>query len=690
MKEIALAPGDLKQTSQAENPLKEEYKWPPGSSWSQKGVDLYQAGKLSQAAKIFEEASRVSFDTSASLNAAVIYGELGQNEKVLALLEDTASRSANNPHIQAAFGRAALREKRYDKARGAFEKALSIHPNYEQAAIGLARLQWEMGISSQAIKTLESIIQASPENALAWIYLARIWEKEENWPKAIDAYKKAYVADDASLELRLSLGRIYQKLGNFNDAWRQHTLILNAEPYHREAQSRQKALAKLITEPPEKIIPPLALKEPRPVERAPDYDKHPVLRIGLGSDAGGDPLQLRAIVFRCTGPFEVIDPATGKSLKEGPANEKFLTRLNTQDFFEVSDANQARLLRFNSAIAIRPKDPAKDSLIFYNVRMAQGFSWSEVGDRQYKGKVEIRRQGRGLYLVNEISLEDYLYGVITHEMPSSFPLEALKAQAVIARTHALYIAKHHSHRHQGFDLCDGQHCQVYGGIPAETPRSRQVAQETQGQVLRFKGRLAQTPYASNCGGHTQDSGEVLGWADISYLKGKLDEEVASGGPRMPWQLDLWLKRKPQAYCNFGKDGQAARFRWVRVIPAKEIQEMASRISPIGEIQRILVVGRSKSGHAKEVWVEGKRGRVELNREHRIRKTLGFGSMRSTLFMVETERDEKGNPTEFIFYGAGWGHGVGLCQYGAAGRASKGQSYKQILEHYYDRAQLEKI
>ncbi|MBI4668693.1 MAG: hypothetical protein HY747_05840 [Elusimicrobia bacterium] len=153
---------------------------------------------------------------------------------------------------------------------------------------------------------------------------------------------------------------------------------------------------------------------------------------------------------------------------------------------------------------------------------------------------------------------------------------------------------------------------------------------------------------------------------------------------------LWLKRRPPAYCNLGKDSQPARFRWIRAIPAKEIEEIVSRIKPIGRIQRILVVGRSSAGHAQEVWVEGTGGKCALSREHRIRKTLGFGSMRSTLFTVETERDNKGQPLEFIFYGGGWGHGVGLCQYGAAGRALKGQSYRQILEHYYDQAKLEKI
>jgi len=197
---------------------------------------------------------------------------------------------------------------------------------------------------------------------------------------------------------------------------------------------------------------------------------------------------------------------------------------------------------------VRPRDLRRHSLLFQRLGLASGTTWEFTGDRQLKGIVELRAKGaRGLYLVNQLPLEDYTYGVINEEMPERYPFEALKAQAVIARNHAMQSKGYHLHSRYHYDLCDGQHCQVYSGVSGESKIGRKAVEKTRGLILKYKGRMAHTPYSSNCGGHTQDSGEVGGWSSFPYLRGRRDDESGRVDRKSPWELDRWVKSRPAIF-----------------------------------------------------------------------------------------------------------------------------------------------
>jgi SpoIID/LytB domain protein len=312
------------------------------------------------------------------------------------------------------------------------------------------------------------------------------------------------------------------------------------------------------------------------------------------------------------------------------------------------------------------------------------------GERPLRGAVEASPfpGRRALALVNVVDLESYTHGVLASEMPIVSPVEALKAQAVVARTHALFIKTVTlRHKKDGFDICDGQHCQVYWGVRNESAKSRAIVEATRGRVVAYEGRIAHVLYASNCGGHTQSGKDLRGWGNVPYWKGVTDADPRVRPPASPWELRLWLRTRPAAFCRASSFVHPSHFRWTRVIPAADLEDRINRSLKIGRLLGIRTLQRSPSGHLNSVAVVGSRQSPVVSKEISIRGLLGDGSQRSALFMVETESDEKGRPLRFTFYGGGWGHGVGMCQSGAIGRAGEGRSYADILASYYAGTQL---
>ena len=284
-------------------------------------------------------------------------------------------------------------------------------------------------------------------------------------------------------------------------------------------------------------------------------------------------------------------------------------------------------------------------------------SYLKVNEREYRGKIKIiRESGQALTVINELGIEEYLYGVIREEISPAWPLEAVKAQAVAARTFALNQLGRHEEA--GFDLCATTHCQVYGGASSEDPRSLAAVDKTQGEVLTYRGKLIYAPYHATCGGSTEDVTRV--WSDLKrlpYLKGTRDG-FCRDSPHYRWSARLSLREIEGALKIFGfKTG-----RIVSIAPLK--QSRAGRIS------------RLKINHSRGVL------KVSANA---FRLAVGPSLVRSTVFRMEKE-----GSGYLKFRGKGWGHGVGLCQWGARGMALKGYDYKEILRHFYPKTKINKI
>ena len=278
-----------------------------------------------------------------------------------------------------------------------------------------------------------------------------------------------------------------------------------------------------------------------------------------------------------------------------------------------------------------------------------------VNGAPYRGYITLLKKN-GLTVINNIQVEDYLYGVVPKEMPSNWPAEALCAQSVAARTFALKNRKRHSE--EGFDLCNTSHCQVYEGMSAEMQTTTEAVNNTRGEVLFYKGAIIDALFHTDSGGMTESSENVWG-SSVPYLRAVTETQMQT----QPWNRSISMASFVQ---KIEADGQILG-------TLREI-----RLSP-------LLIGkgsedRTPSGRVRSMEFIGSKGRVILSGND-LRSMF---SLPSTLFHVRY-----GN-SEIIFNGYGSGHGLGLSQWGAKTLADQRKNYKDILFHYYTGVTLEKL
>ncbi len=271
----------------------------------------------------------------------------------------------------------------------------------------------------------------------------------------------------------------------------------------------------------------------------------------------------------------------------------------------------------------------------------------------YRGVLEIRKESGKLIVIDELSIEAYVAGIINHEISSKWNKEAIQAQAVVARTYALYRMKEREGR--AYDLVGTHMDQVYKGAGKEDSASWQAIRATKGQVLYYDKAPALTLYHSNAGGRTEASEDVWG-APHPYLK-SVKSKFDKVSPSYQWSLSLTGERLGE----FLKKGGYK----------------------VGVVKKIKIKKRTKSKRIKKLLIKGTLGEVTLSGED-MRKVVGYATLRSTLFKVR----KKGS--DFNFKGYGSGHGVGLSQWGAKGMADNGYSYKKILRRYYPGTKLKKL
>jgi stage II sporulation protein D len=301
----------------------------------------------------------------------------------------------------------------------------------------------------------------------------------------------------------------------------------------------------------------------------------------------------------------------------------------------------------------------------------------------YRGYLEVAAEDTAVRVVNVVNIEDYLRGVVPNELSPGAGPEAVKAQAVAARTYALRQRGDYSAR--GYDLCATPACQVYRGRASEHPRADRAVAETRGLVVQYDGTPIKALYTSACGGHTENVENVfVGERERPYLRGvACTRERAAHVPG----LDRPMLPDAAAEAEAGGAFDSGSRRWqVRMSPS-DVARAVSRIRPLSDVRDVQLRRVSKAGRVVELAVIGERQREELVLKGLdVRKGLG---LRENLFVVDRDTDARGSVRGFVFTGQGWGHGVGLCQSGAVGMAREGARFEQILTHYYTGVTLEK-
>jgi SpoIID/LytB domain protein len=589
-----------------------------------------------------------------------------------------------------------------------YHKILEVSPDLPEALFGLGRALFRNGEIEQAEHVLRSALSVDSSFPGNYIYLAKIAELKNDPEEAIDYFIKAQKQDKYQVELLYYMGIQYQALGHFEKAFRQFHRLNNIDSGNSYVRAKITEIRPHLTRTEEEIITAKVLDKFKTVEPITGSDKIPIVRVGLNTTTGGKSVPLKTLSFMSSGDFSITDGTS--IIFSGKSNYLYSIVLNNghpviygnqeyeaqkPDDKPSTDADLIGKSVFEAELPGRfyiEQTPAgQGSFIIKKIDFARGFAWGGIEDRQYRGRLEVAALNNGLRLINEVNLEEYLYSVVPSEMMISFPEEALKAQAVIARSYALYRMKYiHPHGKDGFDICDSQHCQVYKGASNEWRKSSEAINETRGHVLYYDGKVSHPLYHSNCGGHTQSSKDLKGWGDVEYLTGVFDGSDDLNFPISLPAFESWIKSSPNTYCNIKAGGWDPEFRWFRLMPADLLHEKILREKDIGNIQEILVVKRNPAGYVHSVRITGTKGSITIEKEHRIRRLLGVGPLRSNLFWIETKYDERGLPEEYTIFGGGWGHGVGLCQDGSAGMAKRGLSYKEILEHYYKDTYIERM
>lgn len=276
-----------------------------------------------------------------------------------------------------------------------------------------------------------------------------------------------------------------------------------------------------------------------------------------------------------------------------------------------------------------------------------------VNGKKYRGVMEVSPAERGVLVVDELPLEEYLVGLINCEISSQWPMEAIKAQAVIARSYAVYQKE--ARKNAPYHLESSVMDQVYEGCDIEDSRAVRGVRETTGEVLTYDGKVIQAFYHSNCGGHTEASENVWGYA-LPYLRG-VECTYCLTAPSAKWEVTLPLKKVESLLRGNGY--QVAGLREIRA----------------GQ--------RNRSGRLTDLALLSAKSRLSISAVN-FRKAIGYTVIKSTNFDVRTNGDD------ISFTGIGYGHGVGLCQWGAKQRAGDGFSYREILSYYYPGTKLLKL
>ena len=383
-------------------------------------------------------------------------------------------------------------------------------------------------------------------------------------------------------------------------------------------------------------------------------------------------------------------------------------------------------------LLFEPMHEESDAFELLNVTIGINFHWERKEDQRFMGALKIIVENEKLTGINVIHVEDYLTSVISSEMSATASLELLKAHAVISRSwllaqihknkaitasQSLYSAFTQTDQelirwydredHTHFDVCADDHCQRYQGITrASTEMVRQAIAATCGQVLMWEGNICDARFSKCCGGAFEEFQYCWEGIKHPYLSKQRDSKTGSGLPdlRVESEADQWIRTSPESFCNTkdkkilsqvlnNYDQETTDFyRWKIEYKQDELSELILKRSGIdyGQILDLIPVERGTSGRLVKLKIRGSKRTMTIGKELEIRRTLSTSHLYSSAFVIDKADIVDDVPGRFILTGAGWGHGVGLCQIGAAVMGEQGYPYDTILLHYYIGATIDKL
>ena len=638
----------------------------PRRTTHEEAIGLYYAGAFDEAVRAFALLHAAS-DNNAAIRAdfARLLREAGRHSDAMRVLGAGAAATAS-----AEIARLAAIGGNYSVALGLLNAA-STDPEilfwrgYAAASVGDYHA---------AVAALSRSIELAGDNPRAHIALAEIDAASGNHDSAVRRYLRALSLDQNLTAAFLPLARSYIELGRLTDA---HALLMRAEialPWNREVRELRAMLAEAAPEieaarTEQLRVARTVARPPRVTTLAADRDEIPTIRVGLAENL--------VETYAKTGARYRITRADGETVAEGEP-DAILRITASNDALEIVVDDEV-VIAVTEPLRITYDDPTATTIVFDFAHSAGQFAAGRE-DRAYRGEIEILPRRTGFTLVNIVNVEEYLYSVVPSEIPASWPTAALEAQAIAARAYTL--ANRGRFAARGFDLSGSVASAFYRGVRGEAARTTAAVIATRGEIVSVAGRPLSAFYSANHAGYTETTSSV--WGFDSPHVAVADKLIAPrDGYIGPSQLAHWIDSRIETYSGAPRFVSPSAYRWVTWVPRAEIEGRAGSAG-VGTITRIVTIGRGISGRVEAVRVTGTDGET-IVRGDTIRSRMG--GIRSNLFTVEPVLGADGIPEFFIFTGAGWGHGVGMCQTGAAGMAAAGYEARAILAHYYPAADI---
>ena len=394
-------------------------------------------------------------------------------------------------------------------------------------------------------------------------------------------------------------------------------------------------------------------------------------------------------------------------------------------------SNLIRAFQIEEGFTLMPLDNSSCAVTLKGVTIGIGFHWERKEDQIFRGGLRFIIENQQVRVINRLTIEDYLKSVISSEMSATSSIELLKAHAVISRSWLLAqieknkelvssqkmyqpwtetederVRWYDREDHVNFDVCADDHCQRYQGISrATTTEVEKAVNDTSGEVLTYEGKICDARFSKCCGGIMELFENAWEPVRHPYLRNVPDALA----PQQGFDLNLenekaateWILGNPEAYCNTNDKHVLTQvlndydretndfFRWKVTYSQQVLSELVGRRTGIefGEILDFIPLQRGASGRIVRLKIVGSKRTKFIGKELEIRKALSESHLYSSAIVFEKTMEN--SETSFILHGAGWGHGVGLCQIGAAVMGANGHGYNAILEHYFPGSVLQR-
>lgn len=620
-----------------------------------------------------------AMDPAPTANLALVRRDAGKPDEAAAHWLKATLIAPEDPFLWCQRGWNYLALGQHGKARDSFRKAVQVSSASifaGEAYLGLGLTDSLDGNTTHAVPALQEALGRSPYlQAAAAAELGRVARRKRRYPKAAPILRMSLTQDSMQPDVTRVLGRVFEKTGEARAAWQAYKLVLDADPGDSAARKRKEKLERYLEGRPTDSIPVIRLARPMMQkvrrEAAIADSESPALRVALFSGPDGTPRHLTRFYVMGSSDTVLWDLNEGEEIRRMRGFNQWEVRFRPDNrLVEIRDTVGNIVFVTKQPFELRPVWPGHTVLV-KNPELTD-ITGTDFGDREMRGSVEVIPTPWGFHMVNEVPLEMYLFSVIGEALPRNSPIDAYKAMAVLMRSRLSAVLRRRVRGAERTHLPDSGEI-VYRGLTRERANATRAVRATRKVTITLPQ------------GERPEYHRACGWATA---KGIQDRRIPGLLFRSPYDLEKLVHGYPdkREYSEASALVPAIWNRWLRILDAKHLREHLERRKEIGPLRRVRVAKRDRTGRVSALHVVGSRGSAALKGFSSIEKFLSPGGIRSSLFTLQPVY--KGRKLlRLLVWGAGTGHGRGLCVAGALGQARLGVRFDDILSKYFPGAKF---